>query len=68
MVRSDMTNGCMFHKNIQITISISAAYQMRGSGDLIGGGGGRNPPPHLFEVLLVPGTQKMAPNPKTRQA
>ena len=22
---------------------------------------------HLFEVLLVPGTQKMVPNPKTRQ-
>ena len=40
---------------------------MRGSGDLIWGGGGRNPPPHLFEVLLVPGTQKMVPNPKTRR-
>ena len=31
------------------------------------GRGGRNPPPHLFEVLLVPWTQKMVPNPKTRR-
>ena len=31
------------------------------------GGGGLQKPPHLFEVLLVPPTQKMVPNPKTRQ-
>ena len=31
---------------------------MRGSGDLIWGGGGLQKPPHLFKVLLVPMTQK----------
>ena len=32
----------------------------------LGRGGGLQKPPHLFEVLLVPPTQKMVPNPKTR--
>ena len=31
------------------------------------GRGGLQKPPHLSEVLLVPLTQKMVPNPKTRQ-
>ena len=35
--------------------------------NLSGAGGGLQKPPHLFEVLLVPLTQKMVPNPKTRQ-
>ena len=35
--------------------------------NLFGAGGGLQKPPHLSEVLLVPLTQKMVPNPKTRQ-